>query len=504
MSKAKAVEAKKPGAKKILTIVFIVFMCIALLAALFYSTGLFQKLFAAVTVDNYKLNAVDYNIFYTDARTSYLTNNSDRLASLGIDTNQNIDTQRCSISGFKTWKDFFRANALTNIKRTYTLYGEAEKDGYTMSNSVRSDMETSLYYMQIYAVYYYGYTNIDNYIASVYGSNVKFDDIKRIYEIQYTAQGYFREVLTEKFGITEQDLTAYYQEHTDDFDVFKYLGYTFRYETVTYTEGSDSNQATSADDAKEKTEANKQAAKDKADKLIAEVTDRASFMDLVNKYADDEQTYDKEEQLTGTTAIVSSVSTDIDKWCAEADRAEGDTNIFEVTNGYTVVYYIGRAISLDPTVSMRHILIKTTSVTDSMTDEQKAEAEKANEEAKAKIESIKQEYLSGEQSEEAFAALAKQYSEDNAEDGGLYSEFAKGTMVTEIDDWMFDTSRKAGDVEIIESEYGYHLVYFVGQGRPTWMISAEQYVANERLEAWLAEESSKHTLKTNDLVISLS
>jgi hypothetical protein len=35
-------------------------------------------------------------------------------------------------------------------------------------------------------------------------------------------------------------------------------------------------------------------------------------------------------------------------------------------------------------------------------------------------------------------------------------------MLTNINDWCFDESRKAGDTGIVESTSGYHIMYFAG------------------------------------------
>ena len=49
-------------------------------------------------------------------------------------------------------------------------------------------------------------------------------------------------------------------------------------------------------------------------------------------------------------------------------------------------------------------------------------------------------------------------------------------MVTAFNDWCFDDSRKAGDTGIVETEYGYHIMYYVGDSDLTYrdyMISNE-------------------------------
>ncbi|MFR8334817.1 MAG: peptidylprolyl isomerase [Oscillospiraceae bacterium] len=64
--------------------------------------------------------------------------------------------------------------------------------------------------------------------------------------------------------------------------------------------------------------------------------------------------------------------------------------------------------------------------------------------------------------------LAQQKSSDSRlqrQRGGLYENVALGQMVEAFNDWIFDTSRKAGDVGIVETDYGCHLMYFVGPGK---------------------------------------
>ena len=40
----------------------------------------------------------------------------------------------------------------------------------------------------------------------------------------------------------------------------------------------------------------------------------------------------------------------------------------------------------------------------------------------------------------------------------------KERIADAFNDWIFDSSRKAGDVGIVETTYGCHLIYFVGPG----------------------------------------
>ena len=64
-----------------------------------------------------------------------------------------------------------------------------------------------------------------------------------------------------------------------------------------------------------------------------------------------------------------------------------------------------------------------------------------------------------------FTELCAEYSGDGTKDsGGLCEEVAPGDMVTEFNDWCFDPARQVGDSGIVKTQYGYHIMYFVGQG----------------------------------------
>ena len=47
-------------------------------------------------------------------------------------------------------------------------------------------------------------------------------------------------------------------------------------------------------------------------------------------------------------------------------------------------------------------------------------------------------------------------------------------MVTAFNDWCFDTARQPGDTGVVKTEYGYHVMYFVGS-TPLW----KQYVESD-------------------------
>ena len=137
-----------------------------------------------------------------------------------------------------------------------------------------------------------------------------------------------------------------------------------------------------------------------------------------------------------------------------------------------------------PNVNVRHILIP---FEDSDGDSATSEEEKAA--ALALAESLLESYAKNP-TEENFAALANENSTDGGSNtkGGLYEDVYPGQMVPTFNDWCFDASRKNGDTGIVESTYGYHVMYYVGQTQNYyWKSLAEQDYPQSRLDTMIDE-----------------
>ena len=131
-------------------------------------------------------------------------------------------------------------------------------------------------------------------------------------------------------------------------------------------------------------------------------------------------------------------------------------------------------------INVRHILIQPEQSTAedgsaTITDEAWAAAE-------AEAQRIYQLWQDGEATEDSFAALAGEYSTDggSSANGGLYEDVYPGQMVTEFNDWCFADGRQAGDHGIVKTSYGYHIMFFSGEGDYIyWRMAAEDLCRSE-------------------------
>ena len=203
--------------------------------------------------------------------------------------------------------------------------------------------------------------------------------------------------------------------------------------------------------------------------------------------------YAPEEGSTTTEKIVSTKSNDtlltnileaLRGWLADASRKEGDTTVLPYTTtttdengveteslmGYFAVFYQSCDNHTQPLANVRHLLVKfeggtkdATTGTTIYSDEEKATAKKEADELLAT-------WKKGAATEESFIELVKEHSDDSsAEEGGLFSDISpESSYVPNFLNWAIDPAREQGDAEVIETEYGYHVMFYVGDSETTY------------------------------------
>lgn len=131
---------------------------------------------------------------------------------------------------------------------------------------------------------------------------------------------------------------------------------------------------------------------------------------------------------------------------------------------------------------VRHILVNVESAAgnDTYTDSDW-------ETCKAEAQQILDDWKAGEATEDTFAALAVEKSEDTGSsyNGGLYEGLTKDTnFVKNFKEWYMDESRQVGDTGLVQSDYGYHIMYFVGS-EDIWYATAHAELLAEKLSVFV-------------------
>lgn len=153
-------------------------------------------------------------------------------------------------------------------------------------------------------------------------------------------------------------------------------------------------------------------------------------------------------------------------------------------------------------VNVRHILITPQADENAETDEngQPVLTEQNWTNAQMKADEIYKMWQDGDATEDTFAALATEYTEDpgSMSTGGLYEEVYPGQMVQEFNDWCFDEARQVGDTAVVKTSYGYHIMYFSGVcDHPYWYKVAQQDCLAARQQQALADIVNATTVEVD-------
>lgn len=482
-TKRPAVSEEEKAAKrlKLWSIVFYIvigLMVVGILVAAVFNSGLPQRMLTAVTVGNHKLSVAEMNYYFLD------TVNSNSYLGYMVDNNTPLDEQEYGDG--QTWADYLLETAVTSARDNYAIYDEAIANGYTLTEEDQAQIDQQIQTMETYASLY-GYNSVSAFLRANYGAGCNESNYRAYLEVQAIATGYNNQIV-EGLTYTQEEIDAEAAENPTD-----YTSYDYRY----YLVSTSNYYETDADEhTEEETAAAKEAAQAAAQQLLDDSQgDGEKFWEaahaLMHANDGEETTGETEpEETTGETqpeetgdtteeedthedttlyenTLKSSMPSILSDWLTDSARQAGDTTVIEASNdaGYYAVMFLGSNDNTEvPTVNVRHILISTS---DSVTAE----------DARSQIEEIQAEYEE-DPTEEHFAELAETYSSDTDSNtnGGLYENVAPGQMVEEFNDWIFADSRQAGDVGIVETDYGCHLMYFVGDGeysyRDTLVVNA--------------------------------
>ena len=452
--------------------------------------GFREKKTVAMTVGDHEISNVEMNYFYMDSVNTFYSQYGTYATMFGLDPSKPLNEQIVDEATGKTWADDFLTSAKENVKTCYAMADAAAAAGYTLSEEELSAIDSNISTLNIYATMY-GYANADAYLKAFYGNGADTDSYAEYSKLRALADSYYSSYAKE---LTYDDAAIAAAEEANPAAYASYSYNTYYLPVSKFLE--DSATATDA----EKAEA--LAAAEEAVKSIvnAEIGNVEALDEMIAALEVNKDT--SAASTAYTDNLYSAVSSVYVDWLSDSSRKEGDMSYFAseatttaedgtettVTNGYYVVYYIGSNNNNFPLVNVRHILV--TPEHEHVEGEEHAEGETYSEEelaaAKVTAEEILKEWKDGAATEESFGELANAKSADgDGTTGGLYENVYPGQMVESFNDWSFDASRKTGDTGIVESSYGYHVMYFVGNSDLTYRnYQIENELRSADLNQW--------------------
>lgn len=453
----------------------------------------------ALTVNGFEISAIELNYFYGDAINEYISQYGQWISYI-LDVSKPLSQQYLSSDSDVTWGEHFRDAAIDSAKNTYALYSAAQAAGHKLSESEEEAINKLYDNINSY-IKSYGYKSVDDYLVDSYGSGADFASYQKYYKVILTVSSYYSAYANQlKDSYTDAVLREF-----EGKEAYKYNSYTY------YTYFLEAKDFESEDALTE-------AAKKLSDPAINTSEKFNAAIEELEKDMDSEQSTGEGDDKQYSTAteyrdkIYSGINATLQEWLRDSVRAAGDIGAFpnyisdnsenKTLNGYYIVLFESVNDNTFALANVRHILVTFEGGTYDKTTGQTTYSEAEKTKAKNEALLIYNEWLNGDKTEDSFAELAKKYTDDgNGDVGGIYEDIYPGQMVQTFNDWCFDSSRVHGDHGLVETEFGYHIMFYSADSETSYR---DFMASNDKLqldmEAWqkaLLDAAKLETIDTS-------
>lgn len=454
-------------------------VAVAAIAMMFWNSGIVQRGMTALDINGTKYTAAEVQYYYSGLY-------SQQASSYAFLPNVSVKEQIYDQETGQSWHDHLMDLTVEQMTATTALAAKAAAEGYTLSQEAQDSLTTTLNQLNS-AWAGYGYASRDAFIRASFGSYMTYEKLAALVERDILASDY-ADAQLDAIDHPNSDYESYYQDNAGTLDTIVYTQLTFRAGAPTtddqgnLLELSDEEKAAAIEEQKP---VQKALAEEVQDKLEA----GADVEEIAQEYEDQLYSTALSRRASGVNVSMSIYA----DWLMDPSRKTGDITVVEQETVDSYYYYVSifedRFRDEEDTNTVRHLLIRAGSGTNP-TQEEYAEAE-------TKAQELLDQWKSGEADEEAFAELAQANSQDtgSAASGGLISGITSNSSYVEsFKDWATDPTRKAGDVELVKSDYGWHIMYYVSSDDPAWKITVGNALREQDREELSADASQGWTV----------
>ena len=471
VQKRKEEKEKEKKEERISTAVGIVFLvALVCLVASFPIRTYLATHETYVVINGEEVNKVEFDYVYNTSKNNYITQYGSYLSYFGLDTSKDLSTQMYSET--LTWKDYFERNAVESLKQNKALMAEAKAAGFTYDttdeyNTFKETIKTSAAAAGV---------SDKEYVRSIYGSYATMGRIEEYVKNDMVMNAYYQK-LQEDNAPSDDEIQSYYEENKATYDSVDYRLTTIEADLPTEpTELADPVEETAADttgttDGTAAADTTQDTAYQPSDAEIAKAMEDAKVLadDAEQTVAKDGEAHENEKK--------SSVNYLISDWLFDDARKAGDTTVITNDNShcYYAVAFEKRYLDETPSADVR-VIIPT--------------EDKTGEE-------ILEEWKNGAATEDSFAELCKKYTQDTSavENGGLFEQVTKTGMTEELSNWIFDSSRQAGDTVAITVSDTTYVLYYIGQDQPEWKINIKNTLVSDTMSQHVQDITADVTVE---------
>jgi hypothetical protein len=417
----------------------------------------------ALSSEHYKINGIGFDIMFWDKYIELAAAQGGDLESIGLDTSKDLSEQ--TIEGSEmTWRDYFVNGATAEAQQNLLFAEGAREEGFSLPDGFIPLIEKRA-----------------EEAAKNYGSRIVGITTKDVYQIEWfnALNTAYRDKLLGDVINDQAALDAYRTENEKTLQTVDYYTFPFVYNENGKYKTKDEALAAAQPFVDAKSE----------DEFVAliksELPENAIAEQAVDAYINFYHAVD---------AIYTSGDA-ASEWLFDGANAANSTYLIEDDEETTVTVYFKatEAATEDyATKNIRHIMFPTSFYASA-------------DEAEAKAQEILDLFNAGGKTTNEFALLAAEYSADTTTmyRGGHYRNMLKGQIDTAFDDWAYDEARKPGDCEIIESSFGFHIIYLDGDGLPAWAATSASKLFDTKQAELSTSYAEKFKVEARQSVIDL-
>lgn len=422
-----------------------------------------------------------------------------------------------------TFTEFFHDQAVAAMEQNAYYLKLAKEAGITLDADKIAEVEEQMTQLQTYADN--NQFSLSRFLSVQYGRGLNKRIFRNLLEEQALVDAYLASV-TDGIAaeISDAEIEEEYNKDPGAYQVADIRLFGFPLEAYYTNNAQDGGEP----ETPAHTDAEQEA---RAAEFVEKATSVEEFVKLAREYAEESEkaSFQSDDATAASHITRSTVQSNVDADAADwvMSAAEGEVKSF-ATDEYIYIVMIEKAAyrNEEPLRNVRHCLVMFDNAATLENDvpanadlkelalayangeaaaeagtgeETTAPADAAEETADGEEVYTKksqylaeagrylQEYLGAETvDEKAFATMCDNHSDDTSSttagngEGGLIADMDRGTYVTEFENWAY-ADHEPGDTGIIETSYGYHIMYFVSEAdEAKWKADIRSTLATEK------------------------
>ncbi|MCR5058197.1 MAG: hypothetical protein K6A81_06235 [Clostridiales bacterium] len=437
---------------------FLIIMAVIALLILIWSVislgNLNERMSSPLTVGNREVSNAEFSFMY-----HYV------LLENGVDIfKENTETmlQEPGENGFATYREYFLDVTAKEIQATDMLYDDAVAHGYSITSEHKDRAQAYIDWLKTKADAIH--VDLDTYIKGTFGPYVNKSLILSVLPKVYFAEDYSGHQKLEELKATSEQAEQAYQNSRNSYDLVSY-----RMLRITYEQREESYVKT---------------ANIHAQKIIDDTNgDQTKFEACAATHFSGEM---QQRLLVPDSTLHAKVrysevtETEWKNWLFDTSRKPGDCVIIPDDYGFPVIFcFVERTRQEEPLRNVRFFYIN-------MEDEETG----APGVPRSDILVLSQTIFDSITDEASMITLETTYA-DELMDGSMraaqQTSLYPGQNPAEIDEWIFDPERKAGDKTLLQRENDCLILFYVGASpNPEWYDRVNSFIRMDNYQEFIS------------------